>query len=123
MPARRGTVALQLRNHLIPERDVVLTGELLIVVVVEEERARELGGPATTIPPLEPARTVVDEVQTALEGESPMLREVQDDGLAVDAEADVFDCVSVSLTWRCDWNRFRTGHRYIPVHRCSRAVR
>jgi hypothetical protein len=51
-------------------------------------------------------QTVVDEVQTALEGESPMLREVQDDGLAVDAEADVFDCVSVSLTWRCDWNRF-----------------
>jgi len=30
---------------------------------------------------------VVDEVETALEGESPMLRAVQDDGLAVDAEA------------------------------------
>jgi hypothetical protein len=43
-------------------------------------------------------QTVVDQAQTALEGESPMLREVQDDGLAVDAEADVFDCVSVSLT-------------------------
>jgi len=66
---------------------------------------------------------VVDEVQTALEGESPMLREVQHDGLAVDAEADVFDCGLVSLTWRCDWNRFRTCYRYIPVHRCSRAVR
>jgi hypothetical protein len=43
--------------------------------------------------------------------------------LAVDAEADVLDCVSVRLYRRCDWNRFRTGHRYIPVHRCSRAVR
>jgi hypothetical protein len=41
---------------------------------------------------------VGDEIQTALERESPMLREVQDDGLAVNAEADVFDCVSVSLT-------------------------
>jgi hypothetical protein len=59
---------------------------------------------------------VVDEVQTALEGESPMLREVQDDGLAVDAEADVFDCVSVGLTGRCYWYRFRTCYRYIPVH-------
>ena len=59
---------------------------------------------------------MVNEVETACEGEPPMLREVQDDGLAVDAEADVFDCVSVSLTWRYDWNRFRTGHRYIPVH-------
>ena len=101
----------------------MLMGELLIVVLVEEECARELGGPAATVPPLEPARTVVDEVQTALEGESPMLREVQDDGLAVDAEADVFDCVLVGLCGRCDWNRFRTGHRYIPVHRCSRVVR
>jgi hypothetical protein len=45
---------------------------------------------------------VVDEVETAFEGEPPMFREVQDDGLAVDAEANVFDCVSVSLTWRCD---------------------
>jgi len=47
---------------------------------------------------------VVDEVQTALEGESPMLREVQDDGLAVDTGADVLDCVSVRLSGRCDWN-------------------
>ena len=59
---------------------------------------------------------MVNEVETALEGESPMLREVQDDGLAVDAEADVLDCVSVRLYRQCDWNRFRTGHRYIPVH-------
>ncbi len=101
----------------------MLTGELFIVVVVEEERARELGGPATTVSPLEPARTVVDEVQTALERKSPMLREVQNDGLAVDTEADVFDCVSVGLTGRCYWNRFRTCYKYIPVHRCSRAIR
>nr|WP_170836958.1 hypothetical protein [Haloferax larsenii] len=47
---------------------------------------------------------MVDEVQTALEAESPMLREVQDDCLAVDAEADVFDCVSVRLIGRRDWN-------------------
>jgi len=101
----------------------VLTGELFILVVVEQECARELGGPATAVPPLEPARTVADEVQTALEGESPMFRKVQHDGLAVDAKADVLDWVSVRLCGRCDWHRFRTGHRYIPVHRCSRAVR
>jgi len=34
---------------------------------------------------------VVNEVETAFEGEPPMLREVQDDGLAVDTEADVSD--------------------------------
>ena len=43
-------------------------------------------------------RTVVDEVQTAFEGEPPMLREVQDDGLAVDTEADVLDAVCIRLT-------------------------
>ena len=91
----------------------MLTGELFIVVVVEKERARKLGGPASAVPPLEPARTVVDQVQTALEGESPMLREVQNDGLAIDAESDVLDCFSVRLCGRCYWNRFLTGHRGI----------
>jgi len=57
---------------------------------------------------------VVDDVQTAIEGESPMFREVQYDGLAVDAEADVLDGVSVRLCGRYDWNRFRTGIGTFP---------
>ena len=93
MPARRGTVALQLRDHLIPERDVVLSDDLCVVVVVEEESTGELCGPASSVSPLEAPRTVVDDIEASLRGKSPMVREVQNDGLPVDAEADVFDCV------------------------------
>jgi hypothetical protein len=63
----------------------------------------------------------MDEVQTALEGEPPMPREVQNDGLTVDADADMLDCISVGLCGRCYWNRFRTG--YFPRRRWDRVLR
>jgi hypothetical protein len=37
------------------------TGDLGVVVVVEEEPTGELCGPAASIPNFEPARTVIDE--------------------------------------------------------------
>ena len=40
---------------------------------------------------------MVDDVQTALEGKPPMLREVQDDSTLVYSEADVFDTIFVCL--------------------------
>jgi len=43
----------------------VLTGDLL-VVVVEEACARELGGPVSSIPDLEATRTVIDEFETTI---------------------------------------------------------
>ena len=60
--------------------------------------------------------TVIDEVETPVGGESAMLREVHNDGLAVDAEADVFNRISAALSGRCCWNCVRTAHRYLPIH-------
>jgi hypothetical protein len=43
-------------------------------------------------------------IPAALEGEPPILREVDNDGSTVNAEADVFNRVSVGLYGRCYWN-------------------
>ncbi|MBP2252690.1 hypothetical protein J2754_003036 [Halarchaeum solikamskense] len=71
------------------ERLIVLAGERRIVIVVEQERTRELCRPASPIPPLESRRTVPDDVETSVGIEVAMLREIQDDRAAVDAQPRV----------------------------------
>lgn len=61
MPTVRGPVTNELAHHVIAKLEVVLLGDALIVVVIEEDRASELCRPASNVPPLESSRAMADE--------------------------------------------------------------
>jgi hypothetical protein len=59
---------------------------------------------------------VVHQRETPLRRESPAFGEVQDDGSAVDAEADVFDGLVATIRRRCCLDSVRRGWSGIPIH-------
>ena len=60
---------------------------------------------------------MIDDVETPVWGESPVFGEIQDDGSAVDAEADVFDGIVGTIRERFCLDSVRRGWSGIPVHR------
>jgi hypothetical protein len=94
----------------------VVEGERFVTRVVEEECERELRRTTATISPFEARGTVVHQRETPLRRESPAFGEVQDDGSAVDAEADVFDGLVATIRTRCCLDSVRRGWSGIPIH-------
>jgi hypothetical protein len=60
---------------------------------------------------------VVDQIETPIRSETLVFGEIQNDGLAVDAKADVFDGVVATVSERFCLDYVRRGASCVSVHR------
>jgi hypothetical protein len=60
---------------------------------------------------------VVDQIETSIRSETLVFGEIQNDGLAVDAKADVFDGVVATVSERFCLDYVQCGASCVPVHR------